>query len=95
MSQPTPNILIDRAYIGGEWRDSERRFAVTDPATGECLAEVPDLGADEARDAIAAAEAAWPQWRRRPAKERASLLRAWFELVMAHREALAQLMTLE
>ncbi|OLO13026.1 succinate-semialdehyde dehydrogenase (NADP(+)) [Chromohalobacter japonicus] len=95
MSQPTPNILIDRAYIGGEWRDSERRFAVTDPATGECLAEVPDLGADEAYDAIAAAEAAWPQWRRRPAKERASLLRAWFELVMAHREALAQLMTLE
>ncbi|MGO1342967.1 NAD-dependent succinate-semialdehyde dehydrogenase [Chromohalobacter japonicus] len=95
MSQPTPNILIDRAYIGGEWRDSERRFAVTDPATGECLAEVPDLGADEARDAIAAAEAAWPQWRRRPAKERASLLRAWFERVMAHREALAQLMTLE
>ncbi|WP_280539132.1 NAD-dependent succinate-semialdehyde dehydrogenase [Chromohalobacter sp. 11-W] len=95
MSQPTPNILIDRAYIGGEWRDSERRFAVTDPATGECLAQVPDLGADEAHDAIAAAEAAWPQWRRRPAKERASLLRAWFELVMAHREALAQLMTLE
>lgn len=95
MSQPTPNILIDRAYIGGEWRDSERRFAVTDPATGECLAEVPDLGADEARDAIAAAEAAWPQWRRRPAKERASLLRAWFDRVMTHREALAQLMTLE
>ncbi|MCK2041826.1 NAD-dependent succinate-semialdehyde dehydrogenase [Chromohalobacter salexigens] len=95
MSQPTPNILIDRAYIGGEWRDSERRFAVTDPATGECLAQVPDLGADEAHDAIAAAEAAWPQWRRRPAKERASLLRAWFELVMTHREALAQLMTLE
>ncbi|WP_280561541.1 MULTISPECIES: NAD-dependent succinate-semialdehyde dehydrogenase [unclassified Chromohalobacter] len=95
MSQPTPNILIDRAYIGGEWRDSEHRFAVTDPATGECLAQVPDLGAGEAHDAIAAAEAAWPQWRRRPAKERASLLRAWFERVMAHREALAQLMTLE
>ncbi|GAB3344996.1 NAD-dependent succinate-semialdehyde dehydrogenase [Chromohalobacter beijerinckii] len=95
MSQPTPNILIDRAYIGGEWRDSEHRFAVTDPATGECLAQVPDLGADEAHDAIAAAEAAWPQWRRRPAKERASLLRAWFERVMTHREALAQLMTLE
>ncbi|SOC54096.1 succinate-semialdehyde dehydrogenase / glutarate-semialdehyde dehydrogenase [Chromohalobacter canadensis] len=95
MSQPTPNILIDRAYIGGEWRDSERRFAVTDPATGECLAQVPDLGADEAHDAIAAAEAAWPQWRRRPAKERASLLRAWFDRVMTHREALAQLMTLE
>ncbi|MCK0768039.1 NAD-dependent succinate-semialdehyde dehydrogenase [Chromohalobacter canadensis] len=95
MSQPTPNILTDRAYIGGEWRDSERRFAVTDPATGECLAQVPDLGADEARDAIAAAEAAWPQWRRRPAKERASLLRAWFERVMTNREALAQLMTLE
>ncbi|MDV6320361.1 NAD-dependent succinate-semialdehyde dehydrogenase [Chromohalobacter sp. HP20-39] len=95
MSQPTPDILIDRAYIGGKWRDSERRFAVTDPATGECLAQVPDLGADEAREAIAAAETAWPQWRRRPAKERASLLRAWFERVMAHREALAQLMTLE
>ncbi|MCI0510622.1 succinate-semialdehyde dehydrogenase/glutarate-semialdehyde dehydrogenase [Chromohalobacter marismortui] len=95
MSQLTPDILIDQAYIGGEWRDSTRRFAVTDPATGECLAQVPDLGADEARDAIAAAEAAWPQWRRRPAKERAALLRAWFERVMAHSEALARLMTLE
>ena len=56
MSPQHPDILIDRAYIGGQWRDSERRFKVTDPATGETLAEVPDLGAADARDAIAAAD---------------------------------------
>lgn len=95
MSPQHPDILIDRAYIGGQWRDSERRFKVSDPATGETLAEVPDLGAADARDAIAAADAAWPAWRKRAAKERASLLRAWFDRVIEQREALAQLMTLE
>ncbi|HET8791858.1 MAG TPA: aldehyde dehydrogenase family protein, partial [Modicisalibacter sp.] len=70
MPQRLPDLLIPKAYIDGEWRDAERRFAVTDPASGEVLAEVPDLGADDARDAIAAAEAAWPAWRKRPAKER-------------------------
>ncbi|MDN3522501.1 NAD-dependent succinate-semialdehyde dehydrogenase [Halomonas ramblicola] len=90
-----PDILIPKAYIGGEWRDAETRFAVTDPASGATLAEVPDLDAEATRDAVAAAEAAWPAWRRRTAKERAGLLRRWFDLLMAHQEDLARLMTLE
>ncbi|GGY05263.1 NAD-dependent succinate-semialdehyde dehydrogenase [Litchfieldella qijiaojingensis] len=90
-----PDLLIPKAYIDGQWRDAPRHFAVTDPATGDVLAEVPDLGGDDARDAIAAAEAAWPAWRKRPAKERSALLRAWFDAIMAHQEELARLMTLE
>jgi succinate-semialdehyde dehydrogenase/glutarate-semialdehyde dehydrogenase len=87
--------MIDKAFIAGQWRDGERRFAVTNPANGEVLAEVPDLDADAARDAVAAADAAWPAWRRHTAKERANLLRRWFDLIMENQEALARLMTLE
>ncbi|GAA0632652.1 NAD-dependent succinate-semialdehyde dehydrogenase [Halomonas beimenensis] len=88
-------LLIDKAYVAGEWRDAPRRFPVTDPATGEVLAEVPDLTAEDAREAVAAAEAAWPAWRRRTAKERAAALRGWYERIMAHQEGLARLMTRE
>jgi len=90
-----PDILIPDAFIGGEWCGAEKRFAVTNPANGELLAEVPDLDADGARVAVAAAEAAGPGWKKRTAKERATLLRAWFDAIMAHQEDLARLMTLE
>ncbi|MDX1357091.1 MAG: NAD-dependent succinate-semialdehyde dehydrogenase, partial [Halomonas venusta] len=90
-----PDILIPDAFIGGEWCGADKRFAVTNPANGELLAEVPDLGADGARAAVAAAEAAGPSWKKRTAKERATLLRAWFDAIMAHQEDLARLMTLE
>ncbi|HSH47031.1 MAG TPA: NAD-dependent succinate-semialdehyde dehydrogenase [Halomonas sp.] len=88
-------LLIDKAYVAGQWRAGERCFNVTNPATGELLAEVPDLTAEDTRDAIAAAEAAGVAWRRRTAKERANLLRAWFEAIMANQEGLARLMTRE
>ncbi|MBA2780139.1 NAD-dependent succinate-semialdehyde dehydrogenase [Billgrantia kenyensis] len=94
MSLPS-EIFTDKAYIAGQWRQGERRFNVTNPATDEVLAEVPDLTADDARDAVAAAEAAWPAWRRQPVKQRAALLRAWFDAIMANQESLARLMTLE
>ncbi|WAM47388.1 NAD-dependent succinate-semialdehyde dehydrogenase [Vreelandella venusta] len=90
-----PDILIPDAFIGGEWCGADKRFAVTNPANGELLAEVPDLDADGARAAVAAAEAAGPSWKKRTAKERATLLRAWFDAIMAHQEDLARLMTLE
>jgi len=90
-----PDILIPKPFIGGEWRDAKKHFAVTNPANGEILAQVPDLGAEETREAIAAAEAAWLSWKRRTAKERSNLLRAWFDAIMAHQEDLARLMTLE
>ncbi|WP_016855948.1 NAD-dependent succinate-semialdehyde dehydrogenase [Halomonas smyrnensis] len=89
------DLLIDKAYVAGQWRETERRFPVTDPATGEVLAEVADLTADDARDAVAAADAAWPAWRRQTAKQRAALLRGWYERIMAHQETLARLMTRE
>ncbi|NYS62153.1 NAD-dependent succinate-semialdehyde dehydrogenase [Vreelandella salicampi] len=90
-----PDILIPKAFIAGEWRDAKTHFAVTNPANGDVLAQVPDLGSEETREAVAAAEAAWPAWRKRTAKERANLLRAWFDAIMEHQEDLARLMTLE
>ncbi|QJQ95753.1 MULTISPECIES: NAD-dependent succinate-semialdehyde dehydrogenase [Halomonadaceae] len=90
-----PDLLIPHAYIDGKWREGTCRFAVTNPVNGELLADVPDLGAEDARDAITAAEAAWPAWRKRTVKERSQLLRAWFDAIMANQEALARLMTLE
>jgi len=90
-------LLKRDAYIDGAWvpAGSGRRFAVTNPATGETIAEVAACNADDARAAIEAAEAALPAWRARTAKDRAGLLRKWFELLMANQEALAELMTRE
>ena len=84
-----------QALIGGSWcdADSGAAFDVTNPASGERLARVPDMGAAETRRAIDAADAAWPDWRNRTAKERAAVLRKWFELMLAHSDDLAFLMT--
>ncbi|MBK9594730.1 MAG: NADP-dependent succinate-semialdehyde dehydrogenase [Rhodocyclales bacterium] len=84
-----------QALIGGAWcdADSGAAFDVANPASGERLARVPDMGAAETRRAIEAAEAAWPAWRNRTAKERAAVLRKWFELMLAHSDDLAFLMT--
>jgi len=85
------------AFIDGAWvtADNGATFPVTNPATGAHLADVPDMGADETNRAIAAAEAALPAWRGLTAKARAGLLRRWHDLVMAHQEDLARLMTAE
>ncbi|GAA5176323.1 MULTISPECIES: NAD-dependent succinate-semialdehyde dehydrogenase [Halomonadaceae] len=95
MASTLPDFLTPKAYIAGQWRDAASHFPVSNPANGEVLAEIPDLDADAAREAIAAAESAWPAWRRLPAKQRATLLRTWFELIIAHQEQLARLMTFE
>lgn len=83
------------ALIGGRWHTSSEHFPVTNPATGELVAQVADLGEQEALDAVAAAHAAWSGWKAAPAKQRASIMRAWFERIHAHAEELAELMTLE
>ena len=83
------------ALIDGEWVTSAKTFAVTDPATGEEIAAVPDLGAKEAAHAIDAASRALPAWSAKTAKERAAILRRWFDLITAETESLAQLMTTE
>ncbi|WP_148254392.1 NAD-dependent succinate-semialdehyde dehydrogenase [Aidingimonas lacisalsi] len=90
-----PDLLIPQAYINGRWREGRQQFPVTNPATGDHLADVPDLTAADTRDAVAAADAAWSAWRKTPAKQRATLLRAWFDAIMAHQDDLARLMTLE
>lgn len=89
--------LRQRAFIGGEWVDAESgaAFPVTNPATGETLGTVPDMGVAETRRAIEAAERALPLWRDRPAKERAQIMRRWFELIMAEQERLARIITVE
>ena len=90
-------LFRQQAYIDGHWceADNGKSFPVTNPATGEVLAHVPEMGTAETRRAIAAAKAAWPGWRRKTAKERAVLLRKWYDLMMANLEDLAKIMTLE
>ncbi|HZZ89182.1 MAG TPA: NAD-dependent succinate-semialdehyde dehydrogenase [Caulobacteraceae bacterium] len=92
-----PKLLRADAYVDGAWTPAGagKRFAVTNPATGETLAEVADLEAADARAAIEAAAAALPAWGAQTAKARAAVLRKWFELIMAAQEDLAQLMTAE
>ncbi len=89
--------LIERSLIGGAWvaADSGATFPVTNPATGATLGTVPDMGVAETRRAIEAADRALPGWRDRPAKERAQIMRRWFELIMAEQERLAQIITAE
>jgi succinate-semialdehyde dehydrogenase/glutarate-semialdehyde dehydrogenase len=92
-----PKLFREQCYIDGQWlgADSRKSFAVDNPATGETLGSVPDMGAAETKRAIEAAERAWPAWRAKTAKERAAILRKWFDLMMANQEDLAQLLTAE
>lgn len=86
---------LRKAYVDGSWVDGASRFAVTNPATGDVLAHVPDLGAEETAQAIEAAHRALPGWSGKTAKERAHILRRWYDLIMANAESLALLMTAE
>ena len=90
-------ILKLNAYIAGEWSnaDTGMRYPIINPADGNQLGEVPDMGESDTERAIRAAEAAWPEWRRKTASARASILMRWYELVLANREDLARLMTFE
>lgn len=90
-----PSLLKTDALINGAWVGGAQRFAVTDPATGGHLADVANLDASDAQAAIDAANAAWPAWRKKTAKERSIILRKWFDLLMANQEDLARLMTAE
>ena len=92
-----PKLFRQQCYIDGAWLDADDRstIAVINPADGAQLGTVPKMGVAETRRAIAAANAAFPAWRARTAKERSIILRRWFELMMANQEDLAQLMTAE
>ena len=92
-----PGLLRQQAYINGQWceADNGARTEILNPATGEPIGSVPNLGRAETRRAIEAAQAAQPAWRALTAKARAQLLRNWFELIMANQEDLARIMTAE
>ena len=90
-------LFRQQCYIDGQWvgAGNNQTIKVTNPATGETLGTVPRLGAEETRRAIEAADRALPAWRAKTAKERAQILRKWFDLMMANQEDLAALMTAE
>ena len=90
-------LLKTQAFINGHWIDANdgATIDVTNPATGEVLASVAKVGAAETAQAIEAAEKAMENWRNLPAKARANILRDWFNIIMAHQEDLARIMTLE
>jgi succinate-semialdehyde dehydrogenase/glutarate-semialdehyde dehydrogenase len=89
------SLLKTDALINGQWIKGSSRFDVIDPATGQKLADVANLGPVEAQLAIAAANAAWPAWRNKTAKERSIILRKWFDLLMANQDDLGRIMTAE
>src|SRR5262245_27584881 len=97
LSLKDPKLFREQCYLDGKWidADAKKNIAVTNPATGEALGSVPNMGGSETKKAIEAAERAWPAWREKTAKERATILRKWFDLMMAHQEDLAQILTAE
>jgi succinate-semialdehyde dehydrogenase/glutarate-semialdehyde dehydrogenase len=90
-----PSLLKTDALINGEWVKGPHRFDVLDPSDGRKLADVANLGPDDASRAIAAADAAWPAWRNKTAKERSIVLRKWYDLLMANVDDLARVLTAE
>jgi succinate-semialdehyde dehydrogenase/glutarate-semialdehyde dehydrogenase len=88
-------LLRDRAYINGAWIDTALTFEVRDPANGASLISIPNMGIEETRQAIDAAHAAFPAWAAKTGKERAEMLREWFNLIIANSEDLGSLMTAE
>ena len=90
-----PSLLKTDALINGQWVAGSTRFDVIDPATGQKLADVANLGPADAEAAIASANAAWPAWRSKTAKERSLIMRKWFDLLMANQDDLARIMTAE
>ena len=90
-------LLKAHGYINGEWvgDNTESRFEVTNAYTNEVISTLPEMGKKETNDAIEAANIAWPNWRSKTAKERAVILKKWFDLIMENQEDLAILMTAE
>ncbi len=90
-----PSLLKTDALINGQWVKGSRRFDILDPSNGRKLADVANLGAADAEAAIASANAAWPAWRGKTAKERSIIMRKWFDLLISNQEDLARIMTAE
>ena len=91
------SLLVTKAYVAGQWIDADdgATFAVTNPARGDVICKLPDLGRDETSRAIAAADAARHEWAARTGKERAAVLRKWFDLMVANADDLGAILTAE
>ena len=91
------SLFRQQCYIDGAWHDADsgKTIDVTNPSDGSVIGTIPNMGADETRRAIEAAARALPAWRAKTGKERADILRKWFNLMMAHQDDLARLMTIE
>jgi succinate-semialdehyde dehydrogenase/glutarate-semialdehyde dehydrogenase len=92
-----PSLFRQQSYINGEWcnADDGSSFAVTNPATGDIIGTVPNMGAAETKRAITAANDAWKAWRAKTGKERSAILRKWNDLMLANADDLALIMTVE
>lgn len=92
-----PSLLRQQCYIDGQWLDADsgEKIAVNNPATGEIIAHVPKMGTQETRRAIEAANRAWPAWKAKTAKERSTVLRRLFDLMILNQEDLAVILTTE
>ncbi|WP_280150959.1 NAD-dependent succinate-semialdehyde dehydrogenase [Piscinibacter sp. XHJ-5] len=90
-----PSLLKTDALVDGEWIRGAARFDVNDPATGQKLVDVANLGRADALGAVTAANKAWPAWRAQTAKQRAAVMMKWFHLLHAHADDLARIMTAE
>lgn len=97
MALRDPELFRQQGCIGGEWQDADSGVTVTvnNPADGLPVGTMPRMGAAETARAIAAAEAAWPAWRERTAKERSQIIRRWHDLILGNIDDLALIMTLE
>jgi succinate-semialdehyde dehydrogenase/glutarate-semialdehyde dehydrogenase len=95
MDTKVATLLKTKAYIDGSWVGGKAQFAVTDKATGEEIARVPDLGATETKAAIEAAHRAFGPWSKLLAKQRSQILRNWYELIIENADELALLLTME
>ncbi|WP_283148794.1 NADP-dependent succinate-semialdehyde dehydrogenase [Silvimonas soli] len=97
MNLKDPSLLRQQCYIDGQWQDADNKetIPVNNPATGEIIATIPKMGAAETRRAIEAANAAWPAWRKKTAKERSVILRRWNDLMLAKVDDLATILTAE
>jgi succinate-semialdehyde dehydrogenase/glutarate-semialdehyde dehydrogenase len=97
MTPAASQLFRQQAFINGQWLDAPDGAyqQIFNPANGEKIGQVPNLGADHARLAIASANAAWPSWRSLTAKERSTLLKRWHSLMLEHADALAEILTLE
>jgi len=92
-----PSLLVTKAYVAGQWIDADdgTTFPVTNPARGDVICHLPNLGRVETARAIAAAEVAMKDWAARTGKERAAVLRKWFDLMMANVDDLGKILTAE